>query len=86
MGAEAIVVNDKSCGFWIDRNYLKRNYTDILATALHELTHKFGGDESQEFSYKLTDVLQKVLSSATYNPNIALRLKLLEKAWDEQNK
>ena len=55
--AEAIVDNGVSKGFWIDKSYLDRaSFNDVLETALHELSHKAGGDESAEFSYKLTDV------------------------------
>ena len=82
--AEAIIDENKSCGFWIDKQYLESDFASVLATALHELTHKFGGDESMEFSYRLTDVLDKVLSGATYNSNITTQLKLLECAWNEQ--
>ncbi len=55
--AEAILDNGVSKGFWIDKGYLDRaSFNDVLETALHELSHKAGGDESAEFSYKLTDV------------------------------
>lgn len=55
--AEAIIDNGVSKGFWIDKGYLDRaSFNDVLETALHELSHKVGGDESAEFSYKLTDV------------------------------
>lgn len=55
--AEAIVDRGVSKGFWIDQGYLDRaSFNDVLETALHELSHKAGGDESAEFSYKLTDV------------------------------
>lgn len=55
--AEAIIDKGVSKGFWIDKGYLDRaSFNDVLETALHELSHKAGGDESAEFSYKLTDV------------------------------
>lgn len=55
--AEAILDNGVSKGFWIDKGYLDRaGFNEVLETALHELSHKAGGDESAEFSYKLTDV------------------------------
>ena len=59
-------------------------FADVLGTALHELTHKFGGDESSTFSYRLTDVLQKALSGITNNPNTAMQLKVLEQVWNAQ--
>ena len=53
--AEAITDNGVSKGFWIDKSYLdKSSFSEVLETALHELSHKAGGDESAEFSYKLT--------------------------------
>lgn len=55
--AEAITEKDKSKGFWIDKTYLNETeFSDALETALHELSHKAGGDETRKFSYKLTDV------------------------------
>ena len=55
--AEAIVDKGVSKGFWIDKTYLNQSrFCDALETALHELSHKAGGDESAEFSYMLTDV------------------------------
>ena len=56
----------------------------MLATSLHELTHKYGGDESERFSYKLTDVMQKVFEAINSNPNLATQLKVLEQAWEAQ--
>lgn len=85
--AEAITKKGKSLGFWVDRTTLKEeNFSNMLATSLHELTHKFGGDESASFSYKLTDIMQIILQTINNNPNLAIRLKVLEKAWEEQNK
>ncbi|MBQ9245568.1 hypothetical protein IJ182_04800 [bacterium] len=82
--AEAIIESRQSLGFWIDKTYLKSNFADVLGTTLHELTHKYGGDDSSIFSYKLTDVLQKVLENITNNPNIAMQLRVLEEAWNAQ--
>lgn len=79
--AEAIVSKGESIGFWVDREHLKSSFTTMLSTALHELTHKYGGDESPSFSYKLTDVLESVLESITTDSTIAKELKILEGAW-----
>ena len=87
VAGEAIIENGKSLGFWIDRKYLnEEKFSSVFATALHELTHKFGGDESDIFSYKLTDVLRKVFEAINNNPNIAMRMKILEQAWNMQGK
>ena len=87
VAGEAIVENGKSLGFWIDKKYLnEETFSSVFGTALHELTHKFGGDESEIFSYKLTDVLQKVFEAINNNPNIAMKMKILEQAWNRQGK
>lgn len=73
-----------SKGFWIDRNYInKGSFSKVLGTALHELTHKAGGDETSEFSYKLTDVLNEVLESRISDDVATAELKALRKIWDE---
>ena len=86
VNGEAILDGKKSLGFWLDRTYINESsFSDAFATSLHELTHKYGGDESSRFSYKLTDVMQKVFEAINSNPNLAIQLKILEKAWNEQN-
>lgn len=82
--AEAITENGVSKGFWIDKNYLdKSSFCDVLATAMHEMSHKAGGDESMEFSYKLTDVLAQNLEGALNNNLASTKLKTLDKMWKE---
>ncbi len=82
---EAIVDNGKTLGFWLDRTAMKEeSFSNMLSTSLHELTHKFGGDESSNFSYKLTDVMEKVFKAINNNPNLAMQLKVLEQAWASQ--
>ncbi len=82
---EAIIEDRKTLGFWLDRNALKESdFATMLSVSLHELTHKFGGDSSETFSYKLTDVLEKVFAAINENPNLAIQLKVLEKAWEAQ--
>ena len=83
--AEAIIRNRESLGFWVDKTTLnKESFSNMLGTSLHELTHKYGGDETSAFSYKLTDVMEMVFAAINKNPAIAMKLKVLEKAWDEQ--
>ena len=83
---EAIVDRKKTLGFWLDRTAMKEgSFSNLLSTSLHELTHKFGGDSSEIFSYKLTDVMEKVFKAINENPNLAQQLKVLEKAWEAQN-
>ncbi|HIS54254.1 TPA: hypothetical protein IAA82_04785, partial [Candidatus Galligastranaerophilus gallistercoris] len=85
VSGEAITERGKSLGFWVDKETIDNGeFSKLLSTAFHELTHKFGGDESQIFSYKLTDVMEKVFLAINENPDIATKLKILEKAWNEQ--
>lgn len=82
--AEAITEKDKSNGFWIDKTYLnKTKFSDALETALHELSHKAGGDETREFSYKLTDVNACVIEEFMKNPKLKTELNALNTLWNE---
>lgn len=90
--AEAIIDRTKgyfepaSVGFWLDRKYLnKASFSEILATALHEISHKVGGDGSSTFGYKLTDVLGKEIQSRIEDSSANIELKNLRKIWDEFN-
>lgn len=83
--AEAIIEINRSNGFWIDRGYLEASsFTKTLRTALHELTHKTGGDGTESFSYALTDVIEKLLEEMiSDNANTFAELKKLKTEWDE---
>ncbi len=82
--AEAITDFGTSKGFWIDRTYLREgSFGEILETALHELSHKAGGDESVEFSYKLTDVNKEVLKQLNDDPETRSTMNILNKLWKE---
>lgn len=77
----------RSDGFWVDRGYLNSvSFEEFLSTALHELTHKSGGDGSAEFSYKLTDVLTKVIESNVGDSDTVQELKVIKKLWNEISK
>lgn len=81
---EAIVQYGISKGFWIDRNQLNtKDFAGLLTTTLHEITHKFGSDESALFSYKLTDVMEGVIRGTKDDQNIAMQLKILEEVWNK---
>ncbi len=84
--AEAIISDRKSQGFWIDKTHLgTAGFDEAMATTLHELTHKAGGDESQQFSYKLTDVLQRVVEATSDEKNrlFIIEWQNLKKLWGE---
>lgn len=81
--AEAIVDNGVSKGFWIDKNYLDTvNFSEALETALHELSHKVGGDESAEFSYKLTDVNNKAIGQLLDDVQARNEIQALASIWN----
>jgi len=89
--AEAIIdrtnySNPISRGYWLDRNYLNTgSFVDHIGTGLHEITHKAGGDSSQEFSYKLTDVLDKVIEAAMADgkSTVGIELHNMQRLWNE---
>ena len=73
-----------SKGFWIDKSYLDRSdFSEVLETALHELSHKAGGDETSEFSYKLTDVNRQAIKALLNNPETRFNLRALNRLWNE---
>ena len=82
--AEAITDGETSKGFWIDRNYLDHaDFSEVLETALHEISHKVGGDETTEFSYKLTDVNKRAIQQILEEPQTRAELQALSKLWKE---
>lgn len=82
--AEAIVDNGTSKGFWIDKNYLNSaNFSDVLETSLHELSHKAGGDASAAFSYKLTDVNAFAIKQMLNDSKTRTELQILNRLWGE---
>lgn len=80
---EAIIDNAVSKGFWLDRNYLKTaDFSDVLETALHELSHKVGGDESSDFSYQLTNVNKSVINQIVNNVKTRNEMQAMNTLWD----
>jgi hypothetical protein len=81
--AEAIIDGATSKGFWVDKAYLDRaNFSEILETCLHELSHKAGGDESATFSYKLTDVNADAIDALINNVQSLHEIQALTKIWE----
>ena len=82
--AEAILDNGTSKGFWIDKSYLDRaSFSDVLETALHELSHKAGGDGSANFSYKLTNVNRDVIDEILCDGMVRRELQVLADMWTD---
>lgn len=81
--AEAIIDKGVSKGFWIDRNYLnKTSFPDVLETALHELSHKAGGDETADFSYKLTNVNSSAINQIMNDIKTRNEFQALNELWN----
>ena len=82
--AEAILDNGTSKGFWIDKSYLDRaSFSDVLETALHELSHKAGGDGSANFSYKLTNVNRDAIDEILGDGMVRRELQVLADMWTD---
>ena len=82
--AEAIIDNGVQKGFWIDRNYLNTaKFSDIFEAALHELSHKVGGDGTKEFGYKLTNVNKDAIAQIIEKPEIAEEFRVLNDLWSK---
>ena len=74
-----------SKGFWIDKTYLDKNdFGVVLECALHEMSHKIGGDETSAFSYFLTEVNAQTLKQLLdTHPETYKKLCALNKLWKE---
>ena len=71
-------------GHWVDRTYLNNaSFDELLATWLHEICHKSGGDGSSEFTYKLTDMLESFIAFSTSSNQYQTDLLALQKVFNE---
>ena len=71
-------------GHWIDRSYLNEgSFYELVATWLHEITHKSGGDGTSAFTYKLTDLIEQLTEAVSSNETTRLKLSALEKVFNE---
>lgn len=83
-GAEAIIEWGEYQGHWMrDSKLLLQNYVENLATFLHEISHKSGGDESEVFSIQLTKLQSHITNAIMHNPNAFKKLQTLSKMFDE---
>lgn len=73
-------------GHWIDKTYLNNgNFYDLLATWLHEISHKSGGDGTAEFTYKLTDVIEALANASINSSELRINLSAIEKVFNNLN-
>lgn len=83
-GAEAIIEGGEYQGHWMrDSHLLLQNYVGNLATFLHEISHKSGGDETKVFSMQLTKLQSHITNAIMHNPNAFKKLQTLSKMFDE---
>ena len=76
--AEAITRGDKYLGHWVKLSSLAlNNYVGNLATWIHEISHKTGGDTSETFSLRLIDVQKYIMNVLTHNPAALEKIKVL---------
>lgn len=83
---EAIIGKSDSArvyqGHWVDKEYFDgATYNDLLATWLHEICHKSGGDGTAPFTYALTDML-KVLLNPSNIKDRNVKLAALQEIFD----
>ena len=82
-GAEAIIEAGEYQGHWMrDSHLLLQNYVGNLATFLHEISHKSGGDESEVFSMQLTKLQSHITNAIMHNPNAFKKIQTLSKMFD----
>lgn len=83
-GAEAIIEGGEYQGHWMrDSHLLLQNYVGNLATFLHEISHKSGGDETKVFSRQLTKLQSHITNAIMHNPNAFKKIQTLSKMFDE---
>ena len=81
--AEAIVKYGVYKGHWIKESSLYTDkFVDLLATWLHEMSHKKGGDVSTEFTNALKDIETNILQILTNNPEALAKIKYLAKLYN----
>ena len=82
--AEAIIGYGTYKGHWIKESALYTDkFVDLLATWLHEMSHKHGGDVSTEFTNALKDIETNIVKILTDNPEALAKIKYLAQMYDD---
>ena len=82
--AESVVEDKVYKGHWVDRNALnKKEFYELLAIWLHEITHKYAGDGTKDFGYKLTEVMGLELESLMNDPLRLEKLRYLRSVFNK---
>lgn len=70
-------------GHWVKESALHTNrYVDLLATWIHEMSHKHGGDNSTKFTDALKNIETVILKTLTENPDALMKIKTLAERYD----
>ena len=64
---------------WMAQEKIRGDFASALTTLLHERDHKAGGDQTAEFSYALTNTLEKVIQTFLGKADVA---RPLAQNWD----
>ena len=64
---------------------LRNNFDRVIATALHEISHKVGGDGTTAFTYALTDMMQAIVNATLKDEKTLNELRALKACWEELN-
>ncbi|MCQ2754509.1 MAG: hypothetical protein MJ231_05620, partial [bacterium] len=87
-GGEAIIGWGTYEGHWVKAGMLNMNglnckFADILPVWLHEMTHKYGGDDSVEFTEALKHLEEHIIKVLIGNPDALAKFQYLAKKYDE---
>lgn len=82
--AEAILNgNGQYIGHWVKNSSLiLGDFVGNVATWLHEISHKNGGDTSSSFSNSLIDMQKHIINSLTHNPNALAKMQVLAELYN----
>ncbi|MCQ2740126.1 MAG: hypothetical protein MJ237_07865 [bacterium] len=82
--AMAIINGTNFEGHWVQREYLNDgDFFDLLATWLHENSHKVGGDGSDVFNQRLIKLQQLVVDISNTHPDFCEKLNILYQKFNE---
>ena len=88
--AEAIISkgNDRTyLGHWVKADYLDGGeFFDLVATWLHETSHKVAGDGQKAFNDRLMKLEQLIVDMSNADPSFGQKLRVLAQKYDEVSK
>lgn len=85
--AEAIISRDLDHtyqGHWVKADYLDSgNFFDLVATWLHETSHKVAGDGNKYFNDRLIKLEQLIVDISNSDPSFGQKLRVLAQKYNE---